>query len=127
MDETPNSWWEVRKPNSPFPNYFIVEDVGDPNDGDHLVSLLNEREQLIHENFDLRKQMDKLLGFVESETLLSALQSYESGIEFEVSELGGETDDVPDADDETDLAMWLRSYHDLESLYTLRREVLSGK
>jgi hypothetical protein len=48
MDETPNSWWEVRKPNSPFPNYFIVEDVGDPTDGEHLAEMLNEREELLH-------------------------------------------------------------------------------
>lgn len=57
-------WWDVRKPNSPFPNYFIVEDVGDPNDGDHLVSLLNEREGLIHENADLRKQVAAYEGLL---------------------------------------------------------------
>lgn len=57
-------WWDVRKPNSPFPNYFIVEDVGDPNDGDHLVSLLNEREQLIDFRQNVRKVLGEVLGIL---------------------------------------------------------------
>lgn len=97
-NENGKKWWEVRKPNSPFPNYFIVEDVGDPTDGDHLVSLLNERESLL-------KRIEKLLSFVESETLLSALDRYESELNYEIAECGGDIDTVPDPDDESGMPL----------------------
>ena len=54
MDEVPNPWWEVVCVGSPFPNYFIVENVGDPTDGERLASLLNEREQLLIDKTDMQ-------------------------------------------------------------------------
>ena len=54
MDETPDPWWEVVNTGAPFPNYFVVENVGDPTDGERLASLLNEREQLLIDKIDMQ-------------------------------------------------------------------------
>lgn len=52
------AYWEVKKPNAPFPLFFIVLDVGDHTDGEHLASLLNERERLINASFTVRKLIE---------------------------------------------------------------------
>ena len=66
MDETPDPWWEVVNTGAPFPNYFVVENVGDPTDGERLASLLNEREQLLIDKIDMQAALREALGYLEN-------------------------------------------------------------
>lgn len=57
-------YWEVW--NTAFaPNdYFIVEEVGDPKDGERLAAMLNERDELIDFRQNVRKVLGEVLGIL---------------------------------------------------------------
>lgn len=56
------SYWEVKNPNAPFPLFFIVLNVGDDTDGEHLASLLDEREKLIHKDMRREKLLKEIVA-----------------------------------------------------------------
>ena len=64
LDGGGKPWWEVR--NTAFaPNdYYIVEDVGDPKDGERLAAMLNERVELIDFRQNVRKVLGEVLGIL---------------------------------------------------------------
>lgn len=55
------TYWEVKNPNATFPLFFIVLNVGDDTDGEHLASLLDEREKLIDKDMRREKLLKEIV------------------------------------------------------------------
>lgn len=55
------TYWEVKNPNAPFPLFFVVLNVGDDTDGEHLASLLDEREKLIDKDMRREKMLKEIV------------------------------------------------------------------
>lgn len=61
-------YWEVW--NTVF-DYYIVEDVGDPKDGERLAAMLNEREELLNKVAEYEKVFRHALNQAPSEAAIA--------------------------------------------------------
>lgn len=124
-----SEWWEVRNAASPFPNYFIVEYVGDPDDGQRLASLLNEREQLLIDNQDMKKLFDEVQKFL-TDDLGTVFQLYDVELVYQIDSNGGNPDDQQDidellnVDDKEALRLYFKDRDFLMDAYDTRRKLL---